>query len=75
LLNTKSLTMSGFMIAKLIKREGDFNFYPSVTKLVQDGQLKVRENVVRSLADAAQLLLDVQKGDNTGKAVVELAAA
>lgn len=40
---------------------------------MKEGKLKVKEQVSTDLADAAQLLLDVQKGLNTGKGVIDLA--
>ena len=42
-------------------------FYREVPPLVASGQLKYAETIVRSLEEAGQLILDVQKGDNRGK--------
>jgi len=42
-------------------------FYREVPPLVASGQLKYTETIVRSLEEAGQLILDVQKGNNRGK--------
>lgn len=47
-------------------------FYATVPAKLAKGELKYKETVVRSLEEVPQLFLDVQKGNNTGKAVVVL---
>jgi len=69
----KTITISGFMILRLIAHVGDFDFNATVSNLLKDGKLKIKEDVRYGLKEAPQLLLDVQKGDNTGKAVILVA--
>lgn len=52
---------------------GDFDFMPSVTKMVKEGEIVVREDARQGLKELPQLLLDVLKGANNGKAVINVA--
>jgi hypothetical protein len=48
-------------------------FYSEFPAKIAKGDIKQREHVYRGLEQAGQAILDVQKGDNTAKAVVILA--
>ncbi|KZV96086.1 NAD(P)-binding protein [Exidia glandulosa HHB12029] len=48
-------------------------FYATFPPKVAKGEIKYVEHVVRSLDETPQLVLDQQKGNNTGKAVIVLA--
>lgn len=58
------------MVGPLTDQTGDFDFFPNVTKLVKEGKVKSREEARHGLEALPQFLLDVLKGNNTGKAVV-----
>lgn len=53
---------------------GDYDFYPTVAKLVKEGKLKVREQISTDLGATGQLLYDsLQSGGLTGKPIINLA--
>ncbi|EJD37237.1 alcohol dehydrogenase [Auricularia subglabra TFB-10046 SS5] len=68
----KRLTVRGLIVTDHEKEYRDA-FYATIPGQIARGEIKYTETIVRSLDEAPQLLLDVQKGDNTGKAVVILA--
>ena len=47
--------------------------YDELAPKVASGEVKYREHLVRGLENAGHAILDVQKGDNTGKSVVIVA--
>jgi len=48
-------------------------FYELFPKKIASGEIKHREHVYRGLEEAGKAIFDVQKGNNTAKAVVVLA--
>ncbi|KIO33434.1 hypothetical protein M407DRAFT_192164 [Tulasnella calospora MUT 4182] len=73
LIHSRELTVAGFWVNPLEKREGDFGFFKEMPKLVREGKIKIREEVRHGLDTVPQFLLDIQKGKNVGKAVVIVA--
>ncbi|KAF8530096.1 NAD-P-binding protein [Hysterangium stoloniferum] len=70
----KRLTLNGFIIMDLLADEAKATlFYSEFPPKIAKGEIKQREHVYRGLEQAGQAILDVQKGDNTAKAVVLLA--
>lgn len=71
---SKRLIVRGFIQSELEAEVGKPNlFYEKLTPLVASGELKWKEHVVEGLENAGDLILAVQKGDNTAKAVVKVA--
>lgn len=68
----KRITMRGLLVDDYVEHYED-EFYTSIPPMISQGKIKYRETVVHSLDDAPQLMLDVMKGNNPGKAVVVLA--
>ncbi|KAJ7663249.1 NAD-P-binding protein [Mycena polygramma] len=68
---TKSLTISGVAVFRLTKYEEEF--YATVPAQLASGELKYSEDVSYGLEKVGDVLLAVQKGENTGKAVVVVA--
>ncbi|KZV91805.1 alcohol dehydrogenase [Exidia glandulosa HHB12029] len=68
----KRLTLRGFIVSDHEKQYAD-EFYATIPEKIAKGEFKYTETIVRSLDDAPQLVTDVQKGNNTGKAVIILA--
>lgn len=66
----KNLTINGFIIPDTIARFGDFDFESEVTKLVKEGNMKVREEHSDKLEDAMKMLGDCLAGGNEGKGVI-----
>lgn len=63
--------MYGFLVTDHEEEYGK-EFYDVVPGKIARGELKYNETIVRSLEEAPQLILDVQQGKNSGKAVVVL---
>ncbi|QRV84710.1 Zinc-binding dehydrogenase [Ceratobasidium sp. AG-Ba] len=73
---TKRLTVRGFIQHELETQVGKPQvFYEKMTPLVASGQIKWNEQIYEGLEKAGDAILDVQKGDNTAKAVVKVADA
>ncbi|EJD37236.1 alcohol dehydrogenase [Auricularia subglabra TFB-10046 SS5] len=68
----RRLTVRGLGVIDHEAKHGD-EFYATIPGMIARGELKYNETIVRSLDEAPQLFLDVQKGDNSGKAVIVLA--
>ncbi|KAG8917488.1 hypothetical protein FRC01_002427, partial [Tulasnella sp. 417] len=73
LVHSRELTITGFWVNPLEKREGAFGFFEEVPKLVKEGKIKIREEVRHGFDAVPQFLLDIQQGKNVGKAVVIVA--
>ncbi|KIY51560.1 alcohol dehydrogenase [Fistulina hepatica ATCC 64428] len=71
LLTSKSITMSGFSVLDWDKYDDEF--YATFPKLLASGELVSREQVTPGLDQVGQVILDVQKGNTTGKAVILVA--
>ncbi|KAG8943938.1 hypothetical protein FRC00_010885 [Tulasnella sp. 408] len=69
----RQLSITGFFVGVLEKREGDFGFFEEAPKLVRDGKIKIREEVRHGLDSVPQFLLDILQGKNVGKAIVIVA--
>lgn len=65
----KSLTIQGFMVGNL-DAEYSEAFYNEIPGRIARGEIKYLEHVTHGLQSAGQLLVDVLKGDNFGKAVI-----
>ena len=70
---TKTISYNGYIVGYLEKKIGNFNFYEEVPKKIKNGEIKFKEYTKEGLENAAQLLVDVLKGTNDGKAVLKVA--
>lgn len=63
--------MQGFVVGSY---EGQYanEFYETVPKMISDGKLKYVEDVTIGLENVGEVLLKVMKGENVGKAVIQL---
>ncbi|KAJ6477285.1 alcohol dehydrogenase [Mycena vulgaris] len=68
----QSLTISGIMVLRLQTRY-DAEFYDMIPRALASGEIKYREDVSHGLETVGETILRVQKGRNTGKAVVIVA--
>lgn len=72
LLITKSISMNGFIISRLLpKWSGEF--FETVAPLVASGEIKHREDVSNGLETVGDVILAVQKGTNKAKAIIHVA--
>jgi len=69
---SQRLTIRGLLVGDWESKYGD-EFYNEIPPKIARGEIRYTEHVVRTLDEAGQLILDVQKGDNKGKAVIVLA--
>ena len=67
----KKLSLRGFIVGDHADMREDF--LAKVTPLVTSGELVVRETVRQGLDEAVPAFLDLMRGGNTGKMVVQLA--
>ncbi|KAF9040088.1 alcohol dehydrogenase [Panaeolus papilionaceus] len=68
----KSITISGFIVWRLEENWGK-KFWEYVAPRVASGEIKYKEQVYNGLDKEPQAILDVQKGNNTGKVVIHVA--
>ncbi len=68
----KSLTIQGFLVHNL-EEEYSEAFYNEIPGRIARGEIKYVEYVKHGLQSAGQLLVDVLRGDNFGKAVIVVA--
>lgn len=68
----KSLTMYGILVFRL-QPKYDKEFYEVIPSALASGELKYTEDVSRGLETVGDVILRVQEGRNTGKAVVIVA--
>ncbi|KAF7366193.1 NADP-dependent oxidoreductase RED1 [Mycena venus] len=68
----KSLTMYGILVFRL-QPKYDKEFYEVIPSALASGELKYSEDVSRGLETVGDVILRVQEGRNTGKAVVIVA--
>ncbi|KAF9030648.1 alcohol dehydrogenase [Panaeolus papilionaceus] len=71
---SKSLTLSGFIVARLESKWGS-KFREEIPPKVASGEIKFREQVYNGLDQVPLAILEVQQGRNTAKAVVHVADA
>ncbi|KAI9021709.1 hypothetical protein CLU79DRAFT_752878 [Phycomyces nitens] len=68
---SKRLRIEGFIVGEHPEMEADFR--KDVTKWLQDGVIQYRESASEGIESAPQALIDVLKGKNFGKQVVNVA--
>lgn len=70
----KRLKLQGFIIFDHTQDE-NFNreFYSKVPTWIANGELKIKEDVTKGLEQAAEAIAGIFKGQNFGKAVVQIA--
>ncbi|KAJ7200281.1 hypothetical protein B0H12DRAFT_547447 [Mycena haematopus] len=68
----RSLTISGILVFRL-QAKYDKEFYDLIPAALASGELKYSEDVSRGLETVGEVILRVQEGRNTGKAVVIVA--
>ena len=68
----KSITMSGFIIFRIAAKYAT-SFHTFLAPKVASGEIKYKEHVFHGLQSEGDAILAVQKGTNTGKAVVHVA--
>jgi NADPH-dependent curcumin reductase CurA len=69
---SKSLTISGIIVFRL-QPKYDAEFYATIPAALASGELKYTEEVSRGLETVGDVILRVQEGRNTAKAVVIIA--
>ena len=68
----KSITIRGFLVGSLHEKYEEL-FYREIPPKVASGQIKFTEDVRHGLEGVGQAIEDVQRGRNTGKAVIVVA--
>ena len=68
---TKRITVRGFIVWDFQEQYSQFvnEFIP----MIQDGRINVREDISQGIESAPQSLIDVLKGANFGKKVIQIA--
>jgi len=69
---TKSITMSGFVVSRLAAKYAT-PFHTFLTPKIASGEIKHKEHVFHGLQREGEAILAVQRGTNTGKAIVHVA--
>ncbi|KDR83259.1 hypothetical protein GALMADRAFT_239127 [Galerina marginata CBS 339.88] len=70
----KSLSIFGFIIFRLYPKYND-EFFKVLPPLIASGEIKHKEHVYNGLDKVGEVILAVQKGTNTAKAIVHVADA
>ncbi|KAG6917866.1 hypothetical protein DXG01_000636 [Tephrocybe rancida] len=68
----KSITIQGFGVVHL-EAKYSAEFYATIPKKLASGELKYTEEITEGLEKVGDVILRVQKGENTAKAVVKVA--
>jgi len=68
----KTLSVHGYMVWQHEEKYAD-EFYGKVPHLIANGDIQLREQIYKGLEEAPRAVYEVQKGLNTGKAIVLLA--
>jgi len=68
----KSITMQGFIVGNIAAKYED-EFYDFIPAKIANGEIKYSEHIYEGLESVGDAMLAVQKGTNTGKAVVHVA--
>ena len=68
----KSLHIHGFIVSRIQDKYLD-SFYKEVPEWIATGKVKIREEIAEGLDKVGDLFVAVQKGYNTGKAVIKVA--
>ena len=71
----QSLTVHGFIVFRLEESHPHLlqEFYEKFPSLIANGELKYKEEITRGLEKVGDVILNVQKGMNKGKAVILVA--
>jgi len=67
----KQLSVQGYNVWRYDPQYAD-EFYEKVPQMIKNGDIQLREHIYRGLVEAPQAIVDVQKGNNNGKAIVVL---
>ncbi|EJU01661.1 alcohol dehydrogenase [Dacryopinax primogenitus] len=67
----KEIRMQGLYVFSYEEQYAD-EFYATVPKMVAEGKLKYTEDITVGLEHAGELLMSVLKGQNTGKAILQM---
>ncbi|KZT52607.1 alcohol dehydrogenase [Calocera cornea HHB12733] len=67
----KEVKMEGLHVTTLESQYGD-EFYATVPKMIAEGKLKYKEDVTIGLENAGDVLVKVLKGQNAGKAILQM---
>jgi len=65
----KELRLQGFISASYLPRQGEF--LAQVSKWLAEGKIKSKDTIVDGFENASKALVDLFKGDNTGKMLVK----
>jgi len=68
----KSITMQGFVVSNLAAKYED-EFYNVIPAKIANGDIKYTEHLFEGLESVGDAMLAVQKGTNTGKAIIHVA--
>ncbi|CAH7666231.1 hypothetical protein BY996DRAFT_4634577 [Phakopsora pachyrhizi] len=71
---SKSITMKGFIVLdkEIWNKSNSEKFYSSIPKLLDDGKIKTKEDITIGLDKSIESLIGIFKGQNFGKALVEI---
>jgi len=69
----RRLTLRGFIVTD--HPEACEEYVDKAIGWISDGQLKYRETVAEGIENAAKAFIDMLKGGNTGKQIVQLSEA
>ncbi|KAJ7200299.1 hypothetical protein GGX14DRAFT_572062 [Mycena pura] len=69
---TKGLTMNGIFLPRLLPKY-ETEFYNTIPEMLAKGEIKYSADITKGLEKLGDVILAVQKGWNTGKAVVVVA--
>ncbi|KAG6815100.1 hypothetical protein H0H93_010942, partial [Arthromyces matolae] len=68
----KSITLQGFIVGRLESKYAK-EFYATIPEKLKSGELKYTEEITEGLDKVGEVILRVQKGENTAKAVIKVA--
>ncbi|KAG6841008.1 hypothetical protein C0991_002638 [Blastosporella zonata] len=68
----KSITIQGFIVGRL-EAKYSAEFYATIPAKLASGELKYTEEITEGLEKVGDVILRVQKGENTAKAVIKVA--
>ena len=68
----KSISMQGFIVGRIAPKYEE-EFYATLPPKVASGEIKYREHVFNGIEKTGEAIIAVQKGTNTGRAVIHVA--
>lgn len=68
----RELKVQGFIVGSYVQ-ELQGQFYQEMPKYVKDGKIKVVESITKGIEKVGEAFVDMMKGHNLGKAVVQVA--